>query len=148
MTDQNRRGFLKHSALTAAGVGAVSTASGFAREESETGTVVPTDFREALLECLGGPWPEPGELNPRVQRSEQRDGYRLEWISYEVEPDDRVPAVLLIPDDVTAQSPAPGITIWHQHAGQWHLGKSEPAGLDGRPKRQPRCLWARCPRDS
>jgi hypothetical protein len=23
--------------------------------------------------------------------------------------------------------------VWHQHAGQYHLGKSEPAGLDGNP---------------
>jgi dienelactone hydrolase len=130
MADQNRRAFLKHSALTAAGVGAVSATTGFARDESES---APAEFRDRLLECLGGPWPEPCELKPRVERTEQRDGYRLEWLNYEVEPDDRVPAILLMPDGVTAQSPAPGIAVWHQHAGQWHLGKSEPAGLDGNP---------------
>ena len=46
-------------------------------------------------------------------------------------PDDPIPALLLVPDGVTASNPAPGICIWHQHAGQWHLGKSEPAGLAG-----------------
>ena len=107
----------------------MSSTTGFTQNE----TPVPTGFRERLLDCLGGPWPDPCELTPRIDRSQQRDGYRLEWLSYEVEPGDRVPAILIIPDDVTAGSPAPGITVWHQHAGQWHLGKSEPAGLDGNP---------------
>jgi hypothetical protein len=34
---------------------------------------------------------------------------------------------------VTATTPAAAIAIWHQHAGQWHLGKTEPAGLAGNP---------------
>ncbi|MCA9117815.1 MAG: dienelactone hydrolase family protein, partial [Planctomycetaceae bacterium] len=46
---------------------------------------------------------------------------------------DHVPVLLLIPDGVTADRPAPGIAVWHQHAGQYHLGKSEPAGLAGDP---------------
>jgi hypothetical protein len=41
--------------------------------------------------------------------------------------------MLLVPDGVSAQKPVPGIAIWHQHAGQYHLGKSEPAGLAGNP---------------
>lgn len=91
------------------------------------------EFRSRLQDCLGGPWPEPGDLEPRVVREEQRDGYRLQWVDYAVEPDDRVPAILLIPDGVSKSSPAPAVAVWHQHAGQWHLGKSEPAGLAGDP---------------
>jgi dienelactone hydrolase len=68
-----------------------------------------------------------------VLKTEQKEGYRLEWVSYVVEPHDRVPAIILIPDGVSPQSPAAGIAIWHQHAGQWHLGKTEPAGLAGNP---------------
>ena len=34
---------------------------------------------------------------------------------------------------VTASNPAPGIAVWHQHNGEYHLGKSEPAGLAGNP---------------
>jgi dienelactone hydrolase len=52
---------------------------------------------------------------------------------FDAEPDDRVPALLLIPDGVTPDNPAPAVAVWHQHAGQWHLGKSEPAGLAGDP---------------
>ena len=90
-------------------------------------------FREKLLECLGGPWPEGGDLKPKIQKTEQKDGYRLIWLSYELEPNDRCPAILLVPDGVSDKSPAPAVAIWHQHAGQWHLGKTEPAGLAGNP---------------
>lgn len=93
----------------------------------------PDQLQMKLMECLGGPWPEPDDLQPRIEKTEQREGYRLEWVSYKVEPSDRVPTILLVPDGVSAQSPAPGVAVWHQHAGQWHLGKSEPAGLAGDP---------------
>ncbi|MFP6768002.1 MAG: alpha/beta hydrolase family protein [Planctomycetaceae bacterium] len=91
------------------------------------------DFKERLLSGLGGDWPKPCPLKIQTPRTEQKDGYRLISINYEVEPGDRVPALLLIPDGVTETAPAPGIAIWHQHAGQYHLGKSEPAGLAGNP---------------
>lgn len=89
------------------------------------------DFREKLLDCLGGPWPEPCPLNAKISETVQKDGYRIETVSYEVEPGDRVPAYLLIPDGVSADRPAPGICVWHQHNGAYHLGKVEPAGLAG-----------------
>ena len=89
-------------------------------------------FREKLLECLGGPWPDPCDLKPTVTKTEQKNGYRLEWLSYEVERGDRVSAIMLIPDGASKSFPLPGIAIWHQHNGQWHLGKTEPAGLAGK----------------
>jgi len=90
-------------------------------------------FRQKLLECLGGPWPQPCALKPKSRETTQEDGYRIESLTYEVEPDDRVPAMLLVPDGVDAAHPAPAVAIWHQHNGQYHLGKSEPAGLAGNP---------------
>ena len=93
----------------------------------------PDELRAKLLECLGGPWPEKGDLKPQVVKTEQRDGYRLEWVSYEVEPGDRVPAIVLVPDGVTDRAKVPAVAVWHQHNGEWHLGKSEPAGLAGNP---------------
>jgi dienelactone hydrolase len=91
------------------------------------------EFRENLLRCLGGPWPEPTPLRSKLRETIQKDGYRIESVTYEVEPDDAVPALVLVPDGISAQSPAPAIAVWHQHNGQWHLGKSEPAGLAGNP---------------
>lgn len=91
------------------------------------------DFRDRLLAGLGGPWPEPSPLKPQILETTQHAGYRIEKLTYEAEPDDPIPALLLVPDGVTSSNPAPGICVWHQHAGQWHLGKTEPAGLAGNP---------------
>jgi dienelactone hydrolase len=91
------------------------------------------DFRERLLQCLGGPWPEPCDLKPRQRAVIPGDGFRIESIYYDAEPGDAIPALLLIPDGVSAQSPAPAVCVWHQHAGQWAKGKSEPAGLGWNP---------------
>ena len=91
----------------------------------------PDLFRKQLKQCLGGDWPNPCPLNAEIEREEQADGFRRVWVRYAVEPEDRVPAILLIPDSANASSPSPAVAIWHQHAGQWHLGKSEPAGLAG-----------------
>ncbi|MBT3374331.1 MAG: hypothetical protein HN742_23085 [Lentisphaerae bacterium] len=91
-------------------------------------------FRERLLKSLGGPWPTPCELELETAAAPiQKDGYRLETVTYNVEPDERVASYVLVPDEVTVDQPAPGIAVWHQHAGQWHLGKSEPAGIEGDP---------------
>lgn len=90
-------------------------------------------LRAKLRDCLGGPWPEPCPLNVQLRKETRADGFRIESLTYEVEPGDRVPALLLLPDGVTADHPAPAVAVWHQHAGQYHLGKSEPAGLAGDP---------------
>jgi len=91
------------------------------------------ELKEKLLQCLGGPFPEPCELKPEIREITQKDGYRIESLTYKVEPNDRVPALLLVPDGINANNPVSAVAIWHQHAGQYHLGKSEPAGLDGDP---------------
>ena len=91
------------------------------------------DFRDKLLAALGGPWPDACLLDAKVTDTRQAEGFRIETLSYAAEPDDRVPALLLVPDGVDQQHRAPGICLWHQHNGEWHLGKSEPAGLAGNP---------------
>lgn len=127
----SRRSFLKTTAVGTSAIAGASlvVTSGTAR--SATTAMSPEKLREQLVACLGGPWPEPGSLRPRIRETIQKEGYRIESLSYEVEPGDRVSAMLLVPDGVSATSPAAAIAIWHQHAGQWHLGKSEPAGLAG-----------------
>ena len=89
------------------------------------------EFRDNLLTCLGGDWPEPPPLNSIVEDSIPRDGYRIDRVTYQVEPGERVSAYLLVPDGVTPANPAPAIAVWHQHAGRFEIGKSEPAGLVG-----------------
>lgn len=125
----DRREFLRASAFSVAGLGAVGMTGNRAAGEERQPASSPEQLRERLLECLGGRWPEGGELRPEVLKTEQRGGYRLEWVRYEAEPGDRVPAILLVPDGVTERAKAPGICVWHQHAGNWKKGNSEPAGL-------------------
>jgi dienelactone hydrolase len=91
------------------------------------------ELRKRLLECLGGSWPPPCDLRPVIRQTIRKDGHRIESVSYEVEPGDRVPAMLLVPDGIDASHPAPAVAVWHQHSNEWHLGKSEPAGLAGNP---------------
>ena len=124
-----RRTFLAQSAAAAmlAGGGAAAAA------ETSPPARPAADLRAKLLECLGGPWPEPCELKPQVRETTQKEGYRLLSVTYEVEPGDRVPAYLLIPNGASPARPAPAIAVWHQHNGAYHLGKVEPAGLAGSP---------------
>jgi dienelactone hydrolase len=95
--------------------------------------MAPADFRDRLLAGLGGDWPEPCPLNVKLREKTQAEGFRIESLYYDAEPDDPIPALLLIPDGVSAKKPAPAVAIWHQHNGQYHLGKGEPAGLSGNP---------------
>ncbi|MCB1232203.1 MAG: dienelactone hydrolase family protein [Verrucomicrobiae bacterium] len=95
--------------------------------------MTPDEMRARLQECLGGLWPEPCPLAPKHRETIAKDGYRIESLTYEAETGDAIPAMLLVPDGVDADHPAPAVAVWHQHAGQYHLGKSEPAGLDGNP---------------
>ncbi|MBW3542376.1 MAG: dienelactone hydrolase family protein, partial [Planctomycetes bacterium] len=92
------------------------------------------DFRDRLLAGLGGEWPKPPELNFGVAGEVMpREGYSIHQIFYDVEPGETVTALLLIPEGASRAKPAPAIAVWHQHNGEWHLGKSEPAGLAGNP---------------
>jgi dienelactone hydrolase len=109
----------------------VDDPAGTARGDNEVATA--ENLREKLLMCLGGPWPPPGDLRPALRETIRQDGYRIESVTYEVEPGDRVPALLLVPDGVDAGHPAAAVAVWHQHNNEWHLGKTEPAGLAGNP---------------
>ena len=132
---QNRRSFLKTNIVL--GAGAFAGGMGLTQSCSENGKPSQSASENELLnkyqECLGGPFPDQPPLNPVIREAINKDGYRIESVTYEVLPGDRIPALILIPDNVTASDPAPGIAVWHQHNGEYHLGKSEPAGLAGNP---------------
>lgn len=133
-----RRTFLAQSAASVAMLSGLGGATASRSEAAELekrplAKAAETDLRGALLRCLGGPWPEPGELRPRIRETQRKEGYRLLSVTYEVEPGDRVPAYVLMPDGVDASHPAPAVAVWHQHNGAYQLGKVEPAGLAGSP---------------
>lgn len=126
----SRRDFL---AQTVAGVSAAVAGSGLLVAEEGSKKEMVEDFRAKLLKGLGGEWPEPGALNVRVREEIRREGFMIRSVYYDSEPNDPIPAMLLIPDGVTAERPAPAVAVWHQHNGEYHLGKTEPAGLAGNP---------------
>ena len=83
------------------------------------------DFREKLRACLGGPWPEACPLKREdVKTDELDDGIKRVHVTYEVEPGERILAYLLLPPKASADKPAPGICIWHQHNGAYTIGKA------------------------
>lgn len=128
----SRRSFMTYATAGAAFLLA-DRAEAVADEAKVRDLMAMNDFREKLLACLGGAWPEPCDLRPRLRETIRKDGYRIESVVYEVEPGERVPALVLIPDGADAAHPAPAVAVWHQHNGEWHLGKTEPAGLAGNP---------------
>jgi dienelactone hydrolase len=133
----DRRTFLKSQAIM--GLGAVTGTMGTSNllaagpQADDLHADSLDNMREVYLECLGGPFPESTPLNIEFGETIQKDGYRILSLSYETEPGDRVPALLLIPGIASPGHPVPGIAVWHQHNGEYHLGKSEPAGLAGNP---------------
>ena len=98
--------------------------------------------RERLLQLLGT-MPEPAPLEPRVERrvalrpEGDHDRYSVvrESVNYEVEPGQRVAAYLFLPFRPGIRpGRRPAVLCLHQHAGQFELGRSEPAGLAGNPE--------------
>lgn len=75
--------------------------------------------------------PEPREDVPvHVVSEEPMPGGRRLRLDIGCPDGDRMPAFLLLPDGAEQAS---GVVVFHQHASQWHLGKSEVVGLDGDP---------------
>ena len=86
--------------------------------------------REALADSLRFLSPNGPPPVVEVLDSTRDDGFVRKRIQYEVGDGDVVPAYLFEP---TSPETGPGVVVFHQHASQWHLGKSEVAGLNGSP---------------
>lgn len=87
--------------------------------------------RARLREFLGH-LPDSAPLDALVEERTELDGGLIrELVSYQVEPGERIRAYVFVPRGATRTR-----AIWciHQHAGQFDLGKSEPAGLAGNPQ--------------
>lgn len=67
----------------------------------------------------------------KTLEAEELDWGTRSLIEYAVSPREHIKAYLLIPRALRGK--APGVIASHQHNGEWHLGKSEPAGIRGMP---------------
>jgi dienelactone hydrolase len=86
--------------------------------------------RNALLKVLGS-FPARCPIEPEVLAEEDCGRFVRQSVGYSVEQGERIRAFVLIPKGLTDRAPA--VFCHHQHAGQFHLGKSEVVGLSGDP---------------
>jgi len=89
-----------------------------------------TSLRHLLITRLGR-FPERLPLTPTFGAEIDEGTYTRTLITYRVEPDEYVPAWLLIPKGIAPEAGWPAILAIHQHGGQYDLGKSELVGLIG-----------------
>ncbi len=85
-------------------------------------------FRESVLSVLGAP-PDPAPLQPEILDISADQGFRREHIKFQVSPGDWSYAYLLIPDDLSA--PTPAVYCHHRYDNTYKTGKAEIVGLDG-----------------
>lgn len=83
--------------------------------------------RQELWRLLGD-LPAPQTPTAKLIRTEQRDGYKLEYLVLDLNGIQPVPALMLIPDNI--RKPAPAMQYIHWHGGCFDKGKEEL--LDGR----------------
>lgn len=76
-----------------------------------------------------GKFPVKCEANIQFVSAENCGSFVRHLIEYNVESNERVRAYLLVPNQKISKLPA--VVCHHQHAGEFYLGKSEPAGVKG-----------------
>lgn len=84
--------------------------------------------KKTLIKLIG-PFPTKVDLNVEIHESTDCGAFIREKVEYSAEAGDRIPAYILIPKNL--KSYAPAIFCYHQHAGNFALGKSEVVGLSG-----------------
>ena len=89
-------------------------------------------LRQAIVERLG-PFPDRVPLAAGFGPTVDLGDHTRTLVTYAVEPGERVTAWLLRPTGPAPADGWPGILASHQHAGEYYLGKSEPAGLSANP---------------
>ena len=89
-----------------------------------------TPIDEAAVRGFLGLSPPPDDVPVEVVDDSHLGGHRRLRVHIGCPDGDTMPAFLLVPDGARG---APGVVVFHQHASQWHLGKSEVCGLAGDP---------------
>jgi dienelactone hydrolase len=122
----SRRAFLRNSAVVLAS-GAVASPSSVndkvRLQPNQRFAATQAQRRRELWALLGDlPWQH--HLGPAtLVKTEQHDGYTLERLVLDLNGEEPVPALLLIPDK--RQTPAPGLLYIHWHGGMYELGKEQ-----------------------
>jgi dienelactone hydrolase len=101
---------------------------------SESNASMNDDTTRARILAALGPFPARVALDPIVEPPTEEADHIRARVTYAIEPGDRVAAWLLTPRGTAPAGGWPGVLAVHQHANQYELGKSEPAGLAGDPQ--------------
>jgi hypothetical protein len=141
-TGATRRDFLRSSAAASGFALAGPSVLSSGRKEMQDDHDFPhfqERRRKELWALLGDlPWnyrPGPAKL----VHAEKHDGYRLERLLLDLNGEEPVPALLLIPDK--RRERAPGMLYIHWHAGMYGLGKEQLLrGVDAQPAYAPVCV--------
>lgn len=86
----------------------------------------PRDLRSRLSALIGFETPRHPAPALTITAKQRRTGYIEQLVSYR-SGDESVTALLLVPERPSGA----GVVVHHQHHSEWHLGKSEVAGLQG-----------------
>jgi len=132
-----RRDFLQ-SSVGAASATALGTKLSIGEVSGQDFASAQERRRKELWGLLGDlPWQhKPGPA--KLISTEKHDGYTLERLVLDLNGEEPVPALLLIPEKL--QKRAPGLLFIHWHAGMYGLGKEELLrGVEAQPAYAPVC---------
>jgi dienelactone hydrolase len=88
------------------------------------------DLRSEIIRRLGH-FPQKVALATTIEDAVELEDHTRTLVTYMVEPGERVSAWLLSPRGDAPDGGRPAILAIHPHGGQYHQGKSGPAGLSG-----------------
>ncbi len=87
--------------------------------------------RAKMMELLNFS-PSPVPLNPEITETVKKKGYTRYTVKYNITPQRRTEAFLLIPDGLT--KPAPAIIALHDHGGFYYYGKEKITETENQPE--------------
>jgi hypothetical protein len=126
----DRRNFLQSTVMAATTSAILQVGSqGQAAPEDTDFATRQAQRRQELWNLLGDLPREHRPAEPRLLKTEQHEGYKLEHLVLDLNGLEPVPALLLIPDKRAEK--APGMLYIHWHGGQYDIGKKEL--VDGHP---------------
>jgi dienelactone hydrolase len=87
--------------------------------------------RAKMMELLSYS-PEPVPLNPEITEKIKKEGYTRYKVTYNITPQRKTEAYLLIPDGLT--KPAPAVIALHDHGGFYYYGKEKITETENQPQ--------------
>src|SRR5262249_54211600 len=88
-------------------------------------------IKAAWQQRLGKPPPKPDQLDVKIEKTQNLDGYTPQLLSFHSEGGDRPSGYLLVPNDLKKDEKRPAVVVFHQTT---HETLKEPVGLGKNPE--------------